>query len=57
MGRTAEAAQSVKELPRLYPAFNLKIAADEMRIWNFPESHIAHRVDGLRKAGVPDAPS
>jgi tetratricopeptide (TPR) repeat protein len=57
LGRTAEAKQSVGELLRLYPTFNLKIAADEMRIWNFPQSHIEHRVDGLRKAGVPDAPS
>jgi len=57
MGRTEEAKQSVAELLRLYPAFNLKIAADEMRIWNFPEDHIAHRVDGLRKAGVPEGPT
>jgi adenylate cyclase len=55
MGRIEEAKQSVSELLRLYPSFNLDIAADEMRIWNFTESHIEHRVDGLRKAGVPDA--
>ena len=27
-----------------------------MRFWNFTESHIEHRVEGLRKAGVPEEP-
>ena len=57
MGRTAEAKASVSELLRLFPGFNTTIAANQMRVWNFPETHIAHRVDGLRKAGVPEGPA
>ncbi len=57
LGRAAEAKQAVKDLMRLYPDFNLEVARDEMRFWNFTESHIEHRVEGLRKAGVPDAPA
>jgi len=57
LGRNVEATQAVKELLRLYPGFNLDTAREEMRFWSFTGSHIEHRVEGLRKAGVPEAPA
>ena len=29
---------------------------DELRIWNFSDEHIETLLDGLRKAGLPEAP-
>jgi class 3 adenylate cyclase/TolB-like protein/tetratricopeptide (TPR) repeat protein len=56
LGRTENAREAVDELLRLYPGFTLETARFEMLKYNFPESHIEHRIEGLRKAGVPDGP-
>ena len=55
LGRQDDAANSVGELLRLYPEFELN-ARDEMAKWSFPEKATEHFVEGLRKAGldVPD---
>lgn len=54
LGRKDEASAAAARIVALYPGFNLRIARDEMEKFNFPEAHIQHRLDGLRKAGVPE---
>ena len=55
LGHADKAGQAVDDLIQLYPGFTLETARIEMRKYNFPESHIEHRIEGLRKAGVPEA--
>jgi adenylate cyclase len=57
LGQADKARQAVDELEQLYPGFTLETARIEMRKYNFPESHIEHRIEGLRMAGVPEAPA
>ncbi len=39
------------------PGFDLKVAADELRKWNFPAEVTERYLVGLRSAGVPGGPS
>ena len=54
LGRGTEARAAAERIAVLYPGFNSRIARSEMEKFNFPEDHIQHRLDGLRKAGVPE---
>jgi tetratricopeptide (TPR) repeat protein len=54
LGHDTEARAASGRIAALYPGFNLKIARKEMEKFNFPEDHIRHRLEGLRKAGVPE---
>ena len=56
-GRLAEAASEVEDLLKAYPGFTLQTLRDELRIWNFRDEHIEPLVDGLRMAGLSEAPS
>ena len=57
LANEAGSRQAVEKLLQLYPGFTLESAQAEYRKLNFAPDLIEHMVEGLRKAGVPEAAS
>jgi adenylate cyclase len=56
LGNELEARQAIDELRALYPTYSLSTFREYCAKWNFPEHLMESMVDGLRKAGLPEAP-
>lgn len=54
LGRTDEASEAVQRIRELYAGFSLATAREELSKWNVPDHEMAHMIDGLRKAGLPE---
>jgi hypothetical protein len=56
LGRNEEAQPLIEAALKLKPDVRERFR-DMARIWNMPEPHIEHMVDGLRKAGLAITPA
>ncbi len=54
LGRLARGRSAVMALTELYPGYDLEMAEELHRTWNFDDALIADILDGLRKAGLPE---
>ena len=55
LGRASEAKQAVTALTESFPGFTAEIYREQTARYNTPDALVALTVDGLRKAGLPDA--
>ena len=56
LGRMEEARAAVARVRELRPGFTIEDAIEFHKSWNMEQSYIDHAIDGLRKAGLPEAP-